>query len=560
MAKAEEDRLKSVEKTPFVFWRFLLFSGLLVGAFVALVTTLYLWLPRPLVAGFVSNELPSSGGEEIVALDRLVKAQWASAGVEPAPEVDVYTLARRLSLGLTGAVPSLEELRRLEKTAEIDQLDAWLDHLFADERYAHYLAERLARVYVGVETGPFLVYRRRRMVDWLAEQLAANRPYDAMARDIIAAKGIWTTEPAANFITVTATDGGGKGSPDEIKLAARTSRAFLGMNLDCMQCHDDKFGDRWKQTDFHQLAAFFVESDISLAGVQDDPSLTYETRLRGSREAEPVAMQVPYQAELMTDDGSARDRLASWITHEENRAFSRAIANRAWAILFGRPLVEPIDDIPIDAPVPAVLDYLADHLVAEGYDLQSLFRLIAHSAAFQRASQSGDPDLPVTVEQEQVWAAFPLTQLRPEQVSGSVIQAASVQAIDASSHILQRIMRWGGTNDFIKRYGDKGEQEYTESTGTIPQRLILMNGKLVDEKSEENPLVSASTRIATLAENPEVAVEAAFLATLTRLPTQREAAVFGEAFEKCRKPKDRVKALADLYWALMNSTEFSWNR
>lgn len=533
-------------------------SVLAVGAaFVLCVFAIGALLKKPNLGAFpASRQIPDPNAVE--AVNRAFAKIWQEAEVAPVPDADFYTIARRLSLSLTGSVPSLAELRRFEATPEEHRLNAWLDHLLFDGRYAQYMAERFARVYVGVETGPFLVYRRRRLVNWISSQLAMNRPYDEMARELIASRGIWTTSPAANFVTVTKMDGSNEG-PDEIKLAARTSRAFLGVSLDCVQCHDDKFGDRWKQKDFHQLAAFFAQSEIGVTGVWDNPKLDYETRFRGEKEAEPVVMKVPFQREIFSEKGGVRDQLANWITHRENRSFSRAVANRAWAILMGRPLVTPIDDIPIDGPVPETLEVLADSFVESDYDLRALFRLIANSSPFLRASQSGDAGSPVTVAQEDNWAAYPLTQLRPEQVAGSIIQASSLKAIDSSSHIIKRLQRFAETNDFVKRYGDKGEREFTEGTGTIPQRLILMNGKLVKERTAPNPIQNASTRIAGLTKDPAQAVEAAYLAVLTRKPSSGEIEYFAKDIEG-KKGESRQRAVQDLYWALLNSTEFSWNR
>jgi len=128
---------------------------------------------------------------------------WREADVSPAPAAPILTIARRLSLGLTGTLPSLEEIRLLEKQQPEEAVQWWLDHLFEDRRYSSYVAERLARSYVGVEDGPFLIYRRHRLVDWLGEQLHENRPYDQLARSLINSHGIWTTQPEVNFITVT---------------------------------------------------------------------------------------------------------------------------------------------------------------------------------------------------------------------------------------------------------------------------------------------------------------------------------------------------------------------
>jgi hypothetical protein len=512
--------------------------------------------PLPLPAAKADPVLEAS----LTKVNAAFRASWSSAGLEPTPEADALTLARRLSLALTGAPPSLEEIRRLEGLPKgADPVAAWLDHVFADRRSADYLAERFARAFVGVETGPFLVYRRRRLVTWLGDQIEANRPYDAIVRDLVAAEGLWTTRPETNFITVTVVQGGSKEGPDEMKLAGRTARAFLGLSLDCVQCHDDPFGDRWKQADFHQLAAFFAPSEINLTGIHDHPKKPYETRYLGQTDPVKVPPLVPYDRGLVTPAGSPREQLARWITDPGNAPFARAAANRAWAILFGKPLVDPVDNLPVDGPFPAGLEELAAEFAASGHDLRRLFRLIAMSDLFRRESRSADPDKPTTVEQETTWAAFPLTPLRPEQVAGSVIQASTLQALDSGTHIIQRLRRFGETRDFVKRYGDPGEEEFAGESGTIPQRLLMMNGKLVRERTEPNPIMNASTRLAKYSPSDETAVKAAFLASLGRYPEASELGHFTGLLAG-RKGNERDRALTDLCWTLINTTEFSWNR
>lgn len=529
---------------------------LVTGAIVSLTWFLGNRELAPMAASEASAPLMGS----VERLDAAFEDSWRQLELEPARQASDHTVARRLSLALTGATPSLEEIRRFEKLAESgDPTQSWLDHLFADQRYTNYVAERFARAFVGVGPGPFLIYRRRRMVNWLSEQLAMNRPYDELVADLIASEGTWTTNPETNFITVSVIQDGDNKGPDEVKLAARTSRAFLGISLDCVQCHDDKFGDRWKQEDFHQLAAFYGQADMTISGVREKSEKSYETAYRGKKDPSVVEPKVPFAEELMPETGSRRKQLAQWITDGNNRAFARATVNRAWALLFGRPLVDPVDDIPLEGPYPAGFEVLTDEFIQSGHDFRYLLRLIAASAPFQRASDSGDPDKPVTIEQETAWAAFPVTPLRPEQVAGSIIQSASFRALDSDSHILNRFRRFAETNDFVKRYGDQGENEFQEESGTIPQRLLLMNGKLVGERTGENPLMNSSTRVAHYSSSEKQAVDAAFLALLTRLPTPEESDHFAASLKK-KNPKAKARASADLYWALINSTEFSWNR
>lgn len=482
---------------------------------------------------------------------------WAQQQMPPAPKTDDLTLVRRLSLALTGSIPSLQEIRMLESLKSADVPQWWLSHLLADRRTSDYLAERLARVYVGIENGPFLMYRRRRLVDWLSDSIQQNRPYDQIARALIDSHGVWTTNPEVNFVTVT--NQMNKKGPDEVKLAAKVSRAFLGVRIDCVQCHDGKLGSTWKQTDFHQLAAFFGQADFALNGLRDDPKRNYQVRYLGQMEEEKVPARVPWKPELLPAKGSPRAKLAAWVTAKDNKAFARAMVNRMWALLFNRPLIAPVDEIPLEGPFPAGMELLADDFISYGYDLQRLIRVIVATEVFQMSSQSGDPSHPVTVAAENAWAAFPVTRLRPEQMAGSVIQAASLSTIDAETHVLFRIKRNLDVANFVKRYGDSGEDTFDDAGGTIPQRLLLMNGNMISNNTGSNPLINASTRIGMLAQDNATAVEAAYLSIFTRRPTPAEQTYFTGLLAASKSRNSRSSAMSDLYWTLMNATEFSWN-
>ena len=358
-----------------------------------------------------------------------------------------------------------------------------------------------------------------------------------------------------------------------MRLAGRTARAFLGMRIDCLQCHDDKLGNvslgfgadahSGTQADFHQLAAFFGPTKIGLIGVYDGGE-PYKTKYLDAKDEAVVPPQVPFSDELLTKDGNSREQLARWVTHQNNKSFARAAVNRYWALLFGRPLIEPIDDIPLEMPegekYPPGFELLADDFTQHGYDVRRLLRLIAASQAFTRDSRA---DFEITGRHEQHWAAFPLTRLRPEQVAGSVIQASSLSTLNGEAHVLARIAMFGQTNDFVRRYGDLGEDEFTDRGGTIPQRLLMMNGELVKERTKENPVLSATSRLAILTNKPEKQVEIAYLATLTRRPTDEELAHFVARLADTDggggDRRTRQHALEDLYWTLINSTEFSWN-
>jgi hypothetical protein len=336
--------------------------------------------------------------------------------------------------------------------------------------------------------------------------------------------------------------------------------------MDCLNCHDDfldklNFGTEQEpvlgqQEHFHSLAAFYAGTAAKnpFKGIAEDNG-KYRFEFLGESETREVTPTVPFRSDLLPSDGKPRKRLADWVTHPENRSFSRAAVNRVWALMFSRPLVEPVDDIPIDSAVPEVLDVLADDFVAHGFSIKRLIRLIVESDAFQRDSRA---DFEVTEAHENCWAVFPISQLRPEQVAGRLFQACSLTALDSTSSIFTQLKVFGDTQDFLKRFGDKGEDDFEAYSVTISQRLIMMNGNLVTERTKVDLVANAATRIATMVRGDSQAVEAAFLSVMNRTPSSQESRTFTE-FLRDKRGNTRSQAVSDIYWALLNSTEFSWN-
>ncbi len=506
--------------------------------------------PKQSAAGSV---LPTNELRPIVsAVDRAFRDRWTARGVLPAGKASDLAVMRRLSLALCGTIPSLEEIRRFESRPGGQRIEAWLDELLHDRRFADYFAERFARVFVGTEDGPFLVFRRRRFIAWLSDAILANRPYRAIVRDLIADQGLWTDHPATNFLTVTFDQEAGRPSPERV--GARVARAFLGVRLDCASCHDHPF-QHWKQADFRGLAAFFGGVHSDLRGIRDADN-DYRPPDRKTKEPAitAVAPCVPFLSELLPTSGNPRDRLADWVVDPRNGYFAREAVNRVWALLLGRPLSEPIDDLPAASELHPALVRLAEDFAANGTDLHRLIRIIAGTEVFKHDSAALSEG---TAEPEESWAIFPLTRLRPDQVAGAIFQSGSLRTVGAQSHWFVRLVSYTGRNDFVRRYGDTGEDEFDGRGGTIPQRLLLSNGEVVREKTKDD-FFAAASQIADLAPNDAKAVEAAFLAVLTRRPSPEEATHFATRL-KATSGKERKDRLADLYWSLLNTTEFSWN-
>jgi Protein of unknown function (DUF1549)/Protein of unknown function (DUF1553) len=532
--------------------RDLIFVSVIVGAGLALARG-SLSPPVPATTSARAGQgVTASPGPIVTQVNASFQRQWAEQGLHAAAPATELALMRRLTLALCGTIPSLEEIRQFEARDTEHRLEGWVSDLLKDRRTADYLAERFARAFVGTEDGPFVQFRRRRFTTWLSDAILADRPYDAVVRDLVADQGLWTDHPATNFVSVTFSED--TKSPDPERLAARVSRAFLGVRIDCAQCHDHPF-QPWKQADFRGLAAFFGGVYSSLRGIRDQES-TYKPLDRKTKEPVTVEPRVPFHPELLPTEGASRLRLAGWIVNPANPNLARATVNRVWAILFGRPLVEPVDDLPVSDDLPPALDLLAGDFSSHGFDLHRLIRNIAATEVFQLDSLGGSASDAET-QRDETWASFPMTRLRPEQVAGAIFQSATLGTLGPQSPWFVRFATYTGRNDFVRRYGDSGEDEFAPAGGTIPQRLLLMNGDLVREKTSDK-LFNASRRIAELAPTDEKAVEVAYLTVLTRRPTSEEQAHFVSRLA-ATKGQERKVRLTDLFWTLLNATEYSWN-
>jgi len=506
-------------------------------------------------------ELDWQADTTVLAINHLLAGRRARAGIDPANAADDLTLLRRLWLALAGTIPSLEEIRRFEADSAPGAVDRAVAILLADRRSADALARRLASPLVGDEKGEFIVFRRDRFTTWLADQIAANRSWDGIVREMVAARGLWTDTPAVNFVTQAAADG----AIDADKLAGRMARVFLGIRIDCAQCHDHPFA-AWKQNDFEGLAACFGQVRLSAVAVAVEHRRVYRSERASAAtpvtgEGREVSPCVPFGTAWLGKGGTHRQNLAAWVVHDDNRRFDRAIVNRMWGILFGKAWHEPVDDIPapetaIDGDPEDLLDILANDFRDHGRDLRRLIRVIASTDAFRRSSIH--PDLDSDEGYDRVafaWAAFPLSRLAPDQVIGAMVAATSLQTIDRDSHLLTRAIRFFRENDYLREYGQVVDTQGAMLPATIPQALVQMNGKLAREMVEANA-ATATGRIAGMSADDGTRLELAFLVALTRRPTSAERESLLSLFTAA---ETKGRGVEDLMWTLFNCPEFSWN-
>ncbi len=535
----------------------LLIAPLAVAAGVVVLVVGAATSPRhPIPPMPQESELAEALGT-VAKVDQFFAERWNSLNLHSALPADELTILRRLSLALHGTVPSLEEIRRFEADGEPHRLERWTMQLMNDRRFADYFATRLARGFIGAEGGQFIIFRRDRYTEWLADSLHENRPFDELVREMIDSNGLWTGVPATNYVTQAYAD-------DVLnvnKLAGRTVRAFLGQRIDCAQCHNHPFAD-WKQQEFEGLAACFGQVKIAVTGVEDDKTKIYEVEDRKTLDKHVVEPAVPFGKEWWPEDGTVRQKLAAWVTHPDNRRFERAVANRVWGLVFGKPWMSPVDDLP-NPPASAdvsqdLLDLLGADFREHNYDLKRLVFVITACRPFRLSSQhpayeNGDGNEVVDAN----WAAFPLVRLRPEQVIGAMLQTSSIKTIDQNSHLVTRVFKFFRQQDFVRDYGDLGETELEDRSGTIPQALLRMNGEFARDVANTSP-ANASGRIAGMAPTDEAAIETAYLCCFGRRPSPAEVAFFVKSGEENGKVQ-RAMMVEDVYWTLINSPEFCWN-
>jgi hypothetical protein len=492
-------------------------------------------------------------------IDRQVARRWAEARVEPAPAANDAEFLRRASLDLAGRIPSVEEARTFLEDRRPDKRARLVERLLGSPRYVAHFTNVWRALLIPEAGNNFQVRLQQNGFEaWLKKQVARNAGYDEMARELI-------TAPVGGANPLAVLGGGGPSPatyylakefrPDN--LAAGTARVFLGVSVECAQCHNHPFAD-WKREQFWGLAAFF-------AGIRSQRQMDF--LLPGPEDATKRELTIPgtervVQAKFL--DGtepewkpkaSARAALAEWVTSPSNPYFSRAAVNRTWAYLFGTGLVEPVDEMAGSASTPShpeLLDLLATEFAAHKFDLKFLLRALTATRAYQLSSAGTDKGQ----DDPRLFARMPLRGLTGEQLFDSVALATGYRDSGGGDDLLTGIL--GGNrsarSEFLTRFAPS--ERPTEAQTSILQALTLMNGKLVaDSTSLEKSETLAAIVDAPFA-TPAERVEALYLATLSRKPTTKE---LDRAVKFVKEGRDSGEALADVFWALLNSPEFVLN-
>ena len=504
-----------------------------------------------------------SRAEVVAAINAVFRTSWKAEKVTPADPASDTEYLRRLYLDLAGRVPAVSEVRAFRADDAEGRRERVVNELLdSPASVRHFTTVWRNALLPQAASQPQFRGLIPGFEAWLWKHLSEGSRYDTIVRDIITADLNLTK---ANALASTT-------SPDaffvvrELKpesLAAGTARAFLGVRLDCAQCHDHPF-DKWSQKQFWNMAAFYSGFSRPEDDEDDPAAMMAVVENRESRsitipstgETVPAVFLTGAQPDWSENDArTPREVLADWIVSRENPYFARMAVNRMWATFFGRGIVDPVDDFSDANPPshPEVLHILARDFVASGYDVQRLVRIIAATEVYQLSSHQTH----VSQEEPAHFARAVLRGLTPEQLFDSLAEATGFyQPFRADNPFV--VDTDSPRAQYLELFRDSAESSLDRET-TILQALAMMNGQFVGNATD----LDRSRTLRAVVDFPKMTdsqrLETLFLATVSRPPT----AVERERFEKYLKSGgatgEKNEALADIFWVLLNTSEFLLN-
>lgn len=544
-------------------------SGLFSLVFT-LATVLCTSSVMPALAAELTPARPGLSSQDALTADQLARqiddaltAGWRVAKISPAAAADDAEFLRRAYLDLVGRIPSVAEARAFLGSNDSEKRAKLVEDLLHRGAHATHMANTWREVMLSGAAGGQEARAFAPQFDtWLRLRLAANTPYDQLVGELLTA----TATTAAQRGRATVANGpsplafyvANEGKAEQ--LAATTSRVFLGVQVQCAQCHDHPFA-KWSRQQFWSFTAFFT----GLGGDTDSSPLP------AAGDSDQQQIKIPDTEIMVTAaflDGSQpnwkpgqskRAALAAWVTEPGNPYFGRAAVNRLWEHFFGRGFVSPVDNLdPSNPPShPELFDLVTRQFVLHGYDVNYVIRAITATKAYQLSSRTPQAtgDAKAAAEDDlALFARIPLRRMTADQLLDSIVAATGFREPGMSRD--QAAL--GATSiraEFQQRFADQSAAR-TDGETSILQALSMMNGKLTSAVTD----LQASETLIAIAEAPFLddagRIEALFLATQSRYPTQEEIKELTELLGPDAQQRASKSALADVLWALLNSAEF----
>jgi hypothetical protein len=534
----------------------------------------------------------SYGIPQVEAINELVRKSWADHHLTPSPAATDGQWCRRVYLDVIGRIPRVDELEQFlgdhSANRKLNLVNRLLGPQYVEE-YARHWSNIWTTILIGRSAGnkvdDKIPVDREAMAQYLRESFGRNKPYSTMVKELVSAKGDIKSEggenadynAAANFLS-------GKMEDKGVQATAKTAQIFLGLSVQCTQCHNHPFND-WKQNQFWEMNAFFQQTkviktmakkkkvedaklvDTDFRGEGSDPhsaEIYYEQRNGIMRVAYPVFVDGhEISRSGFLKDVNRRDELAKMIV--ASPYLSRAIVNRMWGHFMGYGFTKPVDDMgPHNPPSnPELLDRLASDFAVhqyatDGYDLKQLMRWIVLSEPYSLSSRiipGNRTDDPMLGEKPQ-FSHFYLRQMSAEELYQSMLTATSADKTRGNSDEQEKSKQeW--LKQFVINFGTDDGGETTTFNGTIPQTLMMFNGSMMKgaTAAEKGSVLDWVANHSGL--TPSNQINYLYLAGLARKPNHIELDL-ANALLAARRGST-VAALQDVWWAVLNSNEFIIN-
>lgn len=520
---------------------------------------------------------------QVENIDKAMESAWSDAKLRPSPMEDELKWCRRVYLDLIGRIPSFDEMAAFAKDKSPDKRLTLVQRLLHDDQYTEEYASHWSTIWTNILIGRNGGMEERSLIDregmrkYLRDSFAENKPYNNMVYELVTATG--TTKPgtegfngATNFLAMKVNE------EDGVQATAAVSKVFLGLQVQCTQCHNHPF-NQWKQQKFWEFNAFFRQSRALrrfVKGTNDIDHVELVNQDFAGEGAQPDKAEIYYQlrngvtkvAYPVFVDGTAisksgyltqvnrRDELGKLMM--ESDFLDKAIVNRMWAHFLGYGFTKPIDDLGPHSPVSHIelFEGLAKDFRNNSYDLKQLIVWITMSKPYQLSSRIGkenDNDDP-TVGELPKFSHFYTRQMSAEQLYSSL--AVATQANRKGNLEEQQRRREDWMRQFVVAFGTDEGDETTTFNGSIPQSLMMFNGDLIREAISLEPGTWLH-QLSTNRSSPQEKVQYLFIAGLGRKPKNEELSV---ATQILAARKGEVGGMMqDMWWAILNSNEFIFN-
>jgi hypothetical protein len=480
-------------------------------------------------------------------IDRAIDKALEADKIAPSAKADDAEFLRRAYLDITGAIPSPEKVAAFLDSTDPDKRAKLIDELLASPAFGRHMADIWQGLLIQADSN-----NRRVSFDalhgWLEKSFNENKAWDKLVTDLVTASGPQNDNGAVTFFLA---------NPTADKVTDQVCKLFLGVQLQCAQCHNHPFTS-WKRDEYWGMAAFFVKVRSDRANKNNANALSVVeasgpkgkgAKLPDSARIVPAKFLQGEQPKVESSE-PVRPVLAKWMTSAENPFFAAAMTNRTWAHFFGRGFVNPIDDMHEGNPAshPELLKAMAKDFSGSGFDLKHLIRGICNSQAYQRTSRPTDANK----DDVKLFSHMSLKAMTAEQLYDSLTAVLGGEGnANKGGGKGQAGKRPQGTprTQFVNFFRTDDTAPATDYTAGIPQALRLMNAPQLNRGGALLDAVKSAS--------PEQTIERLYLGTVSRRPTAEEKTKM-VAYVQKHKGEER-RAYGDVLWALLNSSEFVLN-